>query len=75
MTRTASVFPPERSAITCPSWRDSGYRSPNISACAAARAGKITALAEAMARDDAGAVEDLRAGLSFAQAMAKYKDI
>jgi len=41
----------------------------------AARAGEITALAEAMARDDAGAVEDLRAGLSFTQAMAKYKDI
>jgi regulator of RNase E activity RraA len=41
----------------------------------AARAGEITALAERMARDDAGAVEDLRAGLSFAQAMAKYKDI
>ncbi len=41
----------------------------------AARAGEITALAEAMARDDAGAVEDLRAGLSFAQAMAKYRDI
>jgi regulator of RNase E activity RraA len=41
----------------------------------AARAEEITALAEGMARDDAGAVEDLRAGLSFAQAMAKYKDI
>ena len=40
-----------------------------------ARAGEITALAEQMARDDAGAVEDLRAGLSFSQAMAKYKDI
>jgi regulator of RNase E activity RraA len=39
------------------------------------RAEEIIALAEAMARDDAGAVEDLRAGLSFAQAMAKYKDI
>ena len=41
----------------------------------AARAEEITALAEAMARDDAGAEEDLRAGLSFAQAMAKYRDI
>ena len=41
----------------------------------AARAGEITALAEGLARDDAGAVEDLRAGLSFTQAMAKYKGI
>ncbi|MFQ5564939.1 MAG: hypothetical protein ACE5EU_01045, partial [Paracoccaceae bacterium] len=41
----------------------------------AARAGEITALAEAMARDDAAAEADLRAGLSFAQAMAKYKSI
>ena len=41
----------------------------------AARAEEITLLAEKMARDDAGAVEDLRAGLSFAQAMAKYRDI
>ena len=39
------------------------------------RAEEITTLAEKLARDDAGAVEDLRAGLSFTQAMAKYKDI
>ncbi len=39
------------------------------------RAEEITILAEGLARDDASAVEDLRAGLSFTQAMAKYKGI
>jgi len=32
-------------------------------------------LAEGLAEDDAAAVEDLRAGLSFTQAMAKYQGI
>ena len=36
---------------------------------------EITMLAEGLARDDASAVEDLRAGLSFTRAMAKYKGI
>ncbi len=36
---------------------------------------EITILAEKLARDDAAAVEDLRAGLSFTQTMAKYKGI
>lgn len=40
-----------------------------------ARAGEITGIAERLARDDAAAVEDLRAGLSFSEAMAKYKGI
>jgi regulator of RNase E activity RraA len=40
-----------------------------------ARAGEITAIAERLARDDAAAVEDLRAGLSFSEAMARYKGI
>lgn len=35
----------------------------------------ITALAEKLARDDDAAVRDLRAGLSFSEAMAKYKGI
>lgn len=35
----------------------------------------ITALAEKLARDDDDAVRDLRAGLSFGEAMAKYKGI
>lgn len=35
----------------------------------------IIVAAEKMARDDDAAVEDLRAGLSFTQAMAKYKSI
>jgi len=39
------------------------------------RAEEITLLAEGLAQDDAAAVEDLRAGLSFTQAMAKYKGI
>jgi len=39
------------------------------------RAEEITILAEGLAEDDASAVEDLRAGLSFTQAMAKYKGI
>ncbi len=37
------------------------------------RTEEITVLAETFARDDAAAVEDLRAGLSFTEAMAKYK--
>ncbi|MFB3138068.1 MAG: RraA family protein [Phycisphaerales bacterium] len=41
----------------------------------AGRAEDITMLAEKFAQDDAGAVEDLRAGLSFTQAMAKYRGI
>lgn len=41
----------------------------------AARAEKIVALAEAFAKDDDAAVNDLKAGLSFSQAMAKYKRI
>ncbi len=40
-----------------------------------ARAEEITDLAEKLARDDAAAVKDLRAGLTFTQAMAKYKGI
>jgi len=36
---------------------------------------KITDMAEQFARDDAAAIEDLRAGLTFTQAMAKYKGI
>lgn len=39
------------------------------------RAEEITILAEKLAQDDAAAVEDLRAGLAFTQAMAKYKGI
>ncbi len=39
------------------------------------RAEEITFLAEKYAMDDAAAVEDIRAGLSFTQAMAKYKGI
>jgi regulator of RNase E activity RraA len=39
------------------------------------RAEEITMLAEKLALDDAAAVEDLRAGLSFTEAMAKYKGI
>lgn len=39
------------------------------------RAEEIAALAEACARDDDAAVEDLKKGLSFSQAMAKYKRI
>ena len=35
----------------------------------------IIVAAEKMARDDDAAVEDLRAGLTFTQAMAKYKSI
>lgn len=41
----------------------------------AARAEEIATLAEACAHDDAAAVEDLKKGLSFSQAMAKYKRI
>jgi regulator of RNase E activity RraA len=40
-----------------------------------ARAEEITDLAEKLARDDTAAVKDLRAGLTFTQAMAKYKGI
>ena len=40
-----------------------------------ARAEEITEIAGILARDDAAAVEDLRAGLSFTEAMAKYKGI
>lgn len=39
------------------------------------RAEEITGIAERLARDDAAAVEDLRAGLTFSEAMAKYKGI
>ena len=39
------------------------------------RAEDIAARAEAMAADDAAALEDLKAGLSFSEAMAKYKKI
>jgi regulator of RNase E activity RraA len=40
-----------------------------------ARAEEITQIAEKLDRDDAAAVEDLRAGLTFTEAMAKYKGI
>lgn len=40
-----------------------------------ARAEEITALAEEFARDDAAAVKDLQAGLTFTEAMAKYTKI
>lgn len=40
-----------------------------------ARAPEIVAHALALARDDASAREDLKAGLTFTQAMAKYKKI
>ena len=40
-----------------------------------AQAEDIIAAAEKMARDDDAAIEDLRAGLTFSQAMAKYKAI
>lgn len=39
------------------------------------RADEIVSLAEMFARDDAAAVEDLKKGLSFSQAMAKYTGI
>lgn len=39
------------------------------------RAEEITEIAERLAKDDASAVEDLRAGLTFSEAMAKYKGI
>ena len=38
-------------------------------------AAKIVGLAEEFARDDASAMEDLKAGLTFSAAMAKYKKI
>ncbi len=38
-------------------------------------AAKIVGLAEEIARDDASAMEDLKAGLTFSEAMAKYKKI
>jgi regulator of RNase E activity RraA len=38
-------------------------------------AAKIVGLAEEFARDDASAMEDLKAGLTFSEAMAKYKKI
>lgn len=41
----------------------------------AAQADEIVARAEALARDDAAAVDDLRAGLTFSEAMAKYTRI
>lgn len=41
----------------------------------AAQAEEITALAERFAADDAAAIEDLRNGLTFSEAMAKYKGI
>lgn len=39
------------------------------------KAEEVAELAEAFARDDAAAMEDLKAGLTFSQAMAKYKGI
>jgi regulator of RNase E activity RraA len=39
------------------------------------RAAEITDVAEALAGDDAAAMEDLKAGLTFTEAMAKYKGI
>ncbi len=39
------------------------------------RAAEIIQLAEEFNRDDAAAIEDLKAGLTFSQAMAKYKKI
>lgn len=41
----------------------------------AARADEIIAVAERFAADDAAALEDLEAGLTFKQAMAKYQKI
>ena len=41
----------------------------------AARAEEIIALAERLAAEDAAALEDLKSGLSFAEAMARYKKI
>jgi regulator of RNase E activity RraA len=38
-------------------------------------AAKIVGLAEEFARDDASAMDDLKAGLTFSEAMAKYKKI
>ena len=38
-------------------------------------ASEIVDLAERFARDDASAIKDLKAGLTFTQAMAKYKKI
>ena len=40
-----------------------------------ARAEEVTGLAEQFARDDAAAVRDIRDGMSFSQAMAKYTGI
>jgi regulator of RNase E activity RraA len=40
-----------------------------------ARAAEIVALAEVFARDDASALGDLKAGLTFSEAMAKYQRI
>ena len=39
------------------------------------RAAEIVSLAEELARDDASALEDLKAGMTFSEAMAKYKRI
>ena len=39
------------------------------------KAAEIAERAEAMAAEDAAAIEDLKAGLSFSEAMAKYKQI
>ncbi len=39
------------------------------------RAAQIVKLAEEFARDDAAAIEDMKAGLTFSEAMAKYKKI
>jgi regulator of RNase E activity RraA len=41
----------------------------------AEKAKEVAELAEAFARDDAAAMDDLKAGLTFSQAMAKYKGI
>jgi len=41
----------------------------------APKAEEIVALAERLAAEDAAALEDLKSGLSFAEAMAKYKKI
>ena len=38
-------------------------------------AAKIVSLAEQFAQDDASAIEDMKAGLTFSEAMAKYKKI
>ncbi len=46
-----------------------------VAAVPAGKAEEVADLAESFARDDAAAMEDLKAGLTFSQAMAKYKGI